>query len=522
MFTIQKDLNGIFWHIYNNARTRVNVSDFDVVIDDVSNTFIIQCKNGSNIPNQAISISLIQVIDLSVGTSPILFSGANGLIQLLTAKGYTPYLQVPPSVSVVVYRVGQVGVFTMTPTQFTDNFTETGLGTNTMLGWALRNGNNGTKNQQGKFSLNKGVSPYDVIGTLGGSANSVLIDHKHATPKVMRFYTAPESGAFWVDTDVGSGSLVTLVQETQMLDEESIHSGETGAGKNMPPYLIDVWVERVTELVINSGSGGGGGIQSIVAGTNITVDDSDPQNPIVSASGGVTQDLAMVLAVDNKTNDIPIVSNNENGYAFILDDRTIVGNDFGGEKNIKFEEDTFTLNSTVRYLFNGKGIDIGTTSDGLGLPRLTTTQMNAIVAPTEGMIVYNTTESATYQYNGATWVVLGANAVDSVNGQTGVVVLDAADVGADAITSATTGAVISFATPQIYNSIASPSSSNLTDSLTGARIGIVQKIYHNSGTAPTVPAGWVLRGTGAYVTSTLNIIYAEWSVGTTVEYWITQ
>ena len=273
-------------------------------------------------------------------------------------------------------------------------------------------------------------------------------------------------------------------------------------------------------------------------------------------SGGGTQDLAMVLAIDNKTNEIPIISNNENGYAFILDDRTIVGNDFGGEKNIKFEEDTFTLNSTVRYLFNGKGIDIGTTSDGLGLPRLTTTQMNAIVAPTEGMIVYNTTESETYQYNGATWNALGGGAVDSVNGQTGVVVLDAGDVGAEPTkgsddnyvtdaqlvvigntsgtnsgdnatntkyeVAATTGAVISFATPQVYNSIASPSSSNLTDNLTGARIGIVQKIYHNAGTAPTVPAGWVLRGTGAYVTSTLNIIYAEWSVGTTVEYWITQ
>lgn len=88
--------------------------------------------------------------------------------------------------------------------------------------------------------------------------------------------------------------------------------------------------------------------------------------------------------------------------------------------------------------------------------------------------------------------------------------------------AATTGAVISFDTRKVYNSIASPSSSNLTDNLTGARIGIVQKIYHNSGTAPTVPAGWVLRGTGAYVTSTLNIIYAEWSAGTTVEYWITQ
>lgn len=31
---------------------------------------------------------------------------------------------------------------------------------------------------------------------------------------------------------------------------------------------------------------GGTGIQSIVAGDNITVDDTDPNNPIVSATGG--------------------------------------------------------------------------------------------------------------------------------------------------------------------------------------------------------------------------------------------
>jgi len=89
-------------------------------------------------------------------------------------------------------------------------------------------------------------------------------------------------------------------------------------------------------------------------------------------------------------------------------------------------------------------------------------------------------------------------------------------------TTATTGAVISFATPQIYNSIASPSTSNITDDLTGAKIGIVQKIYHNHSVAPTFPAGWVKRGDGEYVVSVLNTIYAEWSVGTTVEYWIVQ
>ena len=88
--------------------------------------------------------------------------------------------------------------------------------------------------------------------------------------------------------------------------------------------------------------------------------------------------------------------------------------------------------------------------------------------------------------------------------------------------TATTGAVISFSVPQVYNSVASPSSSNITNDLTGARIGVVQKVFHNSGSAPTFPAGWVKLGTGSYVNSSLNIIYCEWVSGSRVEYWITQ
>ena len=90
------------------------------------------------------------------------------------------------------------------------------------------------------------------------------------------------------------------------------------------------------------------------------------------------------------------------------------------------------------------------------------------------------------------------------------------------ITVATTGSVISFSVPVVWNTPASPSASNLTDDLTNAKIGYIQKIYHNKATAPTVPAGWVLIGTGTYTTSTLNIIFAEWVSSTRVEYWITK
>jgi len=85
---------------------------------------------------------------------------------------------------------------------------------------------------------------------------------------------------------------------------------------------------------------------------------------------------------------------------------------------------------------------------------------------------------------------------------------------------AVTGTEISFEYSEIYNTSASPATGNLTNDLTDANLGIVQKIYHNAGTEPTVPAGWVLMGSGTYTTSALNVIYAEWCGGTRVEYWI--
>ena len=89
-------------------------------------------------------------------------------------------------------------------------------------------------------------------------------------------------------------------------------------------------------------------------------------------------------------------------------------------------------------------------------------------------------------------------------------------------TTETTASVISFVVPQVYNTVAGPSTSNIIDSLTNAKIGIVQKIYHNHTVAPTFPAGWVKMGTGTYTTSTLNVIFAEWVSSTRVEYWITK
>jgi hypothetical protein len=83
-----------------------------------------------------------------------------------------------------------------------------------------------------------------------------------------------------------------------------------------------------------------------------------------------------------------------------------------------------------------------------------------------------------------------------------------------------TGTNIHFSASTIFGSSTTPETGNITNTLTNSKLGVVQKIYHNSGSAPTVPVGWVLLGSTTYQISTLNIIYAEWARGSRVEYWI--
>lgn len=112
-----------------------------------------------------------------------------------------------------------------------------------------------------------------------------------------------------------------------------------------------------------------------------------------------------------------------------------------------------------------------------------------------------------------------ANGTDTFAGISGFWV-KVNDGAVEVYQTATTGNVISFVLPQVYNTLASPGTGDITDNLTGAVAGVVQKIYHNKAVAPTFPAGWVRLGSETYNANNNNIIFAEWVSGTRVEYWI--
>lgn len=79
--------------------------------------------------------------------------------------------------------------------------------------------------------------------------------------------------------------------------------------------------DAVDILVFGPGNGsGGGGIQSIVAGTDIDVDDTDPLNPIVSYIGSATTPTWQETLTEssNLTSNVAITSNNAVSYSKVL------------------------------------------------------------------------------------------------------------------------------------------------------------------------------------------------------------
>lgn len=53
-------------------------------------------------------------------------------------------------------------------------------------------------------------------------------------------------------------------------------------------------------------------------------------------------------------------------------------------------------------------VEMDTTTDGILLPRLTTSQMDSIVSPATNLLVFNTDLNGLYRYNGSAWVALSA------------------------------------------------------------------------------------------------------------------
>lgn len=118
----------------------------------------------------------------------------------------------------------------------------------------------------------------------------------------------------------------------------------------------------------------------------------------------------------------------------------------------------------------------------------------------------------------------------SVNGATGIVELETQDIiglvaeleGKQGWAVGATEFPLTFTRPTVWGTRASPMTGDITENLAGARVGVVQKVYHEDTETPAVPGTWVLMGDATYIPLELNVIYCEFVGSGVVEYWVAQ
>ncbi len=144
----------------------------------------------------------------------------------------------------------------------------------------LYGGNNG--------NVPRFVQIYDPI------ANTWILGSKLSTASTLREYNGV---GIWNGTTyvIGEGNQGTGVNPKGEIDKSTITAGLASTDLIDSSGLPAVFVDRSSltsgEVPTWNGSAwvgqaGGGGVQSVVAGTNITINNTDPHNPIVSANAG--------------------------------------------------------------------------------------------------------------------------------------------------------------------------------------------------------------------------------------------
>jgi hypothetical protein len=179
---------------------------------------LITTKSVGELPSQPITLDSLLAHEL---TGDLKKSTVNQLLQLLR-----------PLVGKLQYEVVELDVNAQ---YIANNFDETGLGINLCEGFAICNGNNGTKNRDGRSSLAYG-STFNFPGVFGGFQDATLVEHNHRM--------GDESGA----TGSGAVNIRYIAKEIESNGTGvpfTDNTGVSGVNKNYHPYIVTLTIMKL-------------------------------------------------------------------------------------------------------------------------------------------------------------------------------------------------------------------------------------------------------------------------------------
>jgi hypothetical protein len=170
------------------------------------------------------------------------------------------------------WLTGDIKEIDCTDAYIAANFTNTGLGIigSEREGWAICNGQNGTRNRTGRVSVGYGATPsgsapaFPSIGTgspiVGGSKDSEVISHSHYTTVLgslqignanslydgsatNRAELGLASAAYNQNADAYDFELVTAPGTIAAGKTSTV--GNSGTDKNMQPYIVTLFIQKL-------------------------------------------------------------------------------------------------------------------------------------------------------------------------------------------------------------------------------------------------------------------------------------
>ena len=124
--------------------------------------------------------------------------------------------------------------------------------------WQLSDGTNGTHNLINRFIIGaldeNGTTVTGVATTLGGTKNSVIVNHNHALVDPEHEHSgilpdAPTGETYGVVHDFSDPDTTTPITgntSPAQTGQNVLNAGVSGTNANLPPYIALVYVERVT------------------------------------------------------------------------------------------------------------------------------------------------------------------------------------------------------------------------------------------------------------------------------------
>lgn len=136
-----------------------------------------------------------------------------------------------------LYEVKELDIpNTQLPGFLTTNFDATGKGIGNYDGFAICNGQNGTRNRGGRTSVGYDPSLYNIIGAIGGSKDAVLVAHSHTYKQYQLDQEVATTGSGVRSLNKNNIQTGTFITSTE---------GESGTGKNMQPYIVTLFIQRI-------------------------------------------------------------------------------------------------------------------------------------------------------------------------------------------------------------------------------------------------------------------------------------